>query len=151
MLYDEKVMFTEKVISSALLKINQLSLFENEDFEPLKGKIHSKDYVVLQLTNPNTIELLFWLECGDLRIDIDRTNETFVYDYDSVVSDRAEIVNLITMIFTSNIKVEYCGEHYTNLYFMNQDGKVLDSLRYRDALFAFRKKCVEKIYPPIYP
>jgi len=156
MIYDKKITYVENLINEVLIGVGEVSLFNNETFEIINSKIHDKSYVVLELVKPNTIELIFWFECGDLRIDIDRTSETYTYDIEFIKENEEYIKNIITMIFTCSIKVEYCGENYTKLYFINKEGKTLNTFSFTTGLLGFfglisKKNCKEKLYPPIYP
>ena len=147
MKYNKKIIFMEQVISKVLNIVHQPSLFKNNDFKLLKG--NSND-VIFSLIKRNSIELTFWLDCGELRIDLDRTRETFTVSYSDIKENEQQVVDYLTMVFTSTINVEHCGKHYTKLTFISGKGEVLDTLSYRDAIFAFRRNCQEKVYSPIY-
>ena len=154
--YNNNIIFLEKIISQALIDINQPVLLKNNDFKLLKNTTHYKHYVVFTLKKTDKTSILFWLENGDLRIDIDRTSETYTYDMKFIKENEEYIKNIITMIFTCSIKVKYCGENYTKLYFINKKEKTLNTFSFTTGFLGFfglvsKKNCREKIYPPIYP
>jgi pantothenate kinase len=153
--YTKEVIFIEKLISNVLTSLNKNSLFQNEDFK-IYQELHFEHWVKLSLNKSNSVSILFEISNNELRIDIDRTSETYTYDIEFIKENEEYIRNIITMIFTCSIKVEYCGENYTKLYFINKEGKTLNTFSFTTGLLGFfglisKKNCKEKLYPPIYP
>jgi len=150
MQYTQEVLFIEKLISNVLLSLNKNSLFQNEDFKVYQ-KLHFEHWVRVSLCKPNAIIIIFEISNSGLRIDVDRTEElvgNFSYEY--IYNNYEKIEELLLMIFTSTIMVQYCGDYLTNLYFIKN--KTVQTYRYSTklGLLRFLKKCEEKIYLPIY-
>lgn len=53
------------------------------------------------------------------------------------------------MLFTSTIKVEYCGSNYTKIYFFDGNGECVKTLKYVTGLY-LKVGCQTKEFPPIY-
>ena len=150
MKYTKEVIFIEKLISNVLISLNKNSLFQNEDFKVYQ-KLHFEHWVRVSLCKPNAIIIIFEISNSGLRIDVDRTEElvgNFSYEY--IYNNYEKIEELLLMIFTSTIMVQYCGDYLTNLYFIKN--KTVQTYRYTTklGLIRFLKKCEEKIYLPIY-
>ncbi len=148
--YDKKIIFIEQVISKVLRQLNQPSLFNNQNFKLVKGSYHDEYDIVLSLIKKDSPELTFWLDRSGMRLDIDNVLEAFCVDDNYIEKHEKAVLDYLTMVFTSTIKVEHCGKHYTKLTFTGDNGEILDTFSYRDAIFAFRSNCQEKAYSPIY-
>ena len=149
MKYTKEVIFIEKLISNVLLSLNQNSLFQNEAFKVYQ-ELHFEHWVRVSLCEPNAITIIFEISNSGLRIDMDRTEELMSFSYEYIYNNSEEIKELLFMIFTSTIMVQYCGNYLTNLYFIKN--KTVQTYRYSTKLGLIRlsNNCEEKVYLSIY-
>ncbi len=150
MKYEDKILCIEKIISEVLLSLNQKSLFENYNFQIDEG-LHFKNWVRVYLVKQNTISLTFEISYGGLRIDIDKAEEIFSFDFDEICNNSSELKKTLKMIFTSTIMVQYCGKNITILYFIKNNHCL--KYNYYNTLipyFCSLHKCVEEVFSPIF-
>ena len=150
MLYTDKILCIEKRISNVLNLLNEKPLFKNNSFEVYK-ELNFEHWVRISLNKKDSIRIIFELSHGGFCIDIDRADELFDFSYDDVCKDSETIEEILFMIFTSNILVQYCGKHIINFFFIKD--KTLKKYIYKNSLFAINcfSTCAEKIYTPIFP
>ena len=149
MKYSSNVLFIEKIISNVLIKLGKKSLLKNKDFK-IYQELHFEHWVKLSLDKNNTISIVLEITNGGLRIDIDRAEEMIDFSYEYINNNTEDVVNILMMIFTSQIMVQYCGKYLTKLYFINNG--TVQTYTYSNTLLVFKcpKDCQEKLYLPIY-
>lgn len=148
MQHSEEVTYLEGLISKVFKSLGKPKLFKNTDFQ-IVGKEY-ENHVILTTNNNDLIRLDIILYNEGMEFHLDKTSETFSYGLEYIQENEASIVKIITMIFTSKIKVEYCGEKYTKLSFFAKEETPIYTHVYKKGLFTFKRKCIEKIYFPIY-
>lgn len=84
-----------------------------------------------------------------LQINIDRTNESFEWSDKQIKENIEEIKDFIKTLFTSRIKVEYCGANYTKIYFYSDSGECIKTFKYVTGLY-LKIGCQTKEYQSIY-
>ncbi|MCG3167164.1 MAG: hypothetical protein POELPBGB_02948 [Bacteroidia bacterium] len=146
--YEKTVKNKIDIINSVFESINVPELLSNQDFI-VDNNFHFEHCVKFILRKPNAINLELVLISDALQINIDRTMETFEWSNSQISKDIIDVKNLIKILFTSRIKVEYCGSNYTKLYFIDKYDNYLKTLKYIKGLY-FKIGCEIKEYEPIY-
>ena len=147
----------KKLIDSVLIDLKQKPLDENSDFI-LDPKWNENHYIIIRFKKPKSISIKFEISYADFVIYIDRTEESYGWNYKFIEANKEYVIGMIKTIFTERIRVEYCGKNYTKIYFIDDKGITTNTLTYRFSLlslFTFRWNCwiwnrAEKIYDPIY-
>ncbi|MGI9055920.1 MAG: hypothetical protein ACR2F2_08985 [Pyrinomonadaceae bacterium] len=91
-----------KLFDEVLTECGELPLLANEKFSPFLDFSISSLYLVLELNSskPNALPIVIWFEGENLRIDIDRMNETFDWSKKQIAETREKVVELIRNLFT---------------------------------------------------
>ena len=155
--YCKEIIYMKKLIDSVLIDLKQKPLDENSDFI-LDPNWNENHYIIIRFKKPNNISIKFEISYTDFVIYIDRTEESYGWNYKFIKEHEEYIAGMIKAILTETIRVEYCGENYTKIYFIDDEGTTTNTLTYRFSLlslFVFRWNCwvwnhTEKIYDPIY-
>ena len=147
MKYTDNIYYIVTLFDEVLNDLKQHQLFTNKNFTILGKKY--EDNIIFTLVKKNTIRLDIFINEDSLEIHIDKTAETFVYSLEMIKNNEQHIKNVLKMIFTSKIKVKYCGKNYTKIYFIINN-EVLNTFVFRKGLSFFKQKCNKKIYPPIF-
>lgn len=146
--YNNEILQKVNIIDNVLKELNQPGVLSNQDFNI--DEISSEFYLKAYLNTPsNELSLNIILSNFDIQIDIDRVNEAFVWSNKQIKEEEQEIKDIIKMLFTSNIKVEYCGSNYTKLYFYNKNRICIKTSKYITGLY-LKVMCKTKEYRPIY-
>jgi len=146
--YEKEVSYKIDLVNSALNNVKSLHLSENNDFL-IDLSFNYKHYIKYSLKKLDCINIDLILTSDALQIDVDRVNEAFVWSDKQVIEDKNVIENFIKMLFTSTIKVKYCGPHYTKLYFFDDQRHCVKTLKYITGLY-LKIGCKTKEYQPIY-
>lgn len=146
--YNIHIVEKMRLIDTVLKELNQPVIFENPDFNI--NEISSEFYLNVEHHTPrDTPTLNIILSNFDIQIDIDRVNEAFMWTNKQIKEEEEEIKVTVKMLFTSNIKIEYCGSNYTKLYFYNSKGVCVKILRYITGLY-LKFNCKTRDYNSIY-
>ncbi|MCB0740983.1 MAG: hypothetical protein R2796_07660 [Chitinophagaceae bacterium] len=148
MKYENEVYSKIELVNSVLESLNVSSLESNKDFI-IDESFHQEHYVKFLLQKPSCIELQLIFISNALQINIDRTNESFEWSDKQIQENINDVKGFIKMLFTSTIKVEYCGSNYTKLYFYDVSGNCVKTLKYVTGLY-LKFNCKTKEYKPIY-
>ncbi|MBK7883795.1 MAG: hypothetical protein IPJ81_08335 [Chitinophagaceae bacterium] len=148
MKYENEVYDKIDLVNSVLENLNVASLETNRDFI-IDKSYYQEHYVKFLLQKPNCIELQLIFINNAIQINIDRTNETFEWSDKQIQKNINEVKGFIKMLFTSTIKVEYCGFNYTKIYFYDVSGNCVKNLKYVTGLY-LKFGCKIKEYKPIY-
>jgi hypothetical protein len=142
-----------KEVQEKIDLINQV--FEKIHFEKiLKNKLFTIDssfdfqhYLKVDFHHKNAINISFHFSNDDLRVDVDRIEEAFYLSNHMIFEKEDYLKEWVTIIFTSTIEVEYCGERYTKLFFL-KNGNCIKTLK-SSRLIYLKMGCVKKTYNPI--
>lgn len=148
MRYEKEIINKLDLINSVLKNLDVASLEANEDFT-IDEQFHQEHYIKFLLQKPYCVNLELILINNALQINLDRANESFEWSNLQINENIEEIKSFIKMLFTSIIKVEYCGSHYTKIYLYNESGNCIKTLKYVTGLY-LKVGCKIKEYPPIY-
>lgn len=139
------------MLNEILNSLGEVSLYEHKDFYFDKD-LNYNHWTKIKFKRENSIQINFEITNRDFRLDIDRIEEALYISYDDLIENKKEIKNFIVMIFTSLIRVEYCGKRYTKIFFVAKNGIIIDSIEfYKNTFFRFKYKCQEITYTPIFP
>ena len=145
-LYEDNIYI--KSINSLLLQYGDKRIFENQSFTV--GELSSDTYLHLIFKRSDRIQFELRLSSYDIEMQIDRVPEIFT----AVIEKSTEKIfrDFITDLFTSTIKVEYIGSHYTNIYFYNKENKQIRRLMYNESLLGLLKIGKKEVheYAPIF-
>lgn len=148
MKYERGIYNKMELVNSVLERLDVGSIEANEDFA-IDELFHQEHYVKFLLQKPNCINMEFIFINNALQINIDRTNEAFEWSDKQIKENIEEIKDFIKMLFTSRIKVKYCGSNYTQIYFYNDSEQCVKILKYVTGLY-LKVGCKTKEYQPIY-
>jgi hypothetical protein len=146
--YENEVYSKIELVNSVLKSLDIASLEANKDFT-IDEQFHQEHYVKFLLQRSNCINLELIFINNALQINIDRTNESFEWSNNQIQENTEEVKDIIKMLFTSRIKVEYCGYNYTKLYFYNVSGNCVKSLKFVTGLY-LKVGCKTMEHSPIY-
>lgn len=140
---------TEQVnlINEVLVNMNQSTLLENSNF--LIDEMSSERYLKVKYDSLSHISFTIVFTPLGIQVDVDRAIEAYDVGIEYFNSNKAEFKNLIKMLFTSRIKVEYCGSNYTKIYFYDIGGSQVKTFKYVTGLY-LKVGCKIKEYHPIY-
>jgi hypothetical protein len=148
MKYENGIYNKINLVNSVLDNLNVASLETNKDFITDES-FHQEHYVKFLLQKPNCIELQLIFINNALQINIDRTNESFEWSDEQIQGNINDVKGFIKMLFTSVIKVEYCGSNYTKINFYDGNGDCVKTLKFVTGLY-LKAGCKTKEYKPIY-
>jgi hypothetical protein len=146
--YENEVYSIIELVNSVLQDLDINALEANKDFT-IDELFHQEHYVKFLLKKPNSINLELIFINNALQINIDRTNESFEWSDKEIRENIEEIKCFLKMLFTSRIKVEYCGSNYTKISFYDVNGNCVKTLKYITGLY-LKFRCKVKEYKPIY-
>lgn len=140
---------TEQVdlINEVLVNLNQSALLENSSF--LIDEMSSERYLKVKYDSLSHISFTIVLTPLGIQVDVDRAIEAYDVGIEYFNNNKTEFKNLIKMLFTSRIKVEYCGSNYTKIYFYDVRGSQVKTFKYVTGLY-LKVGCITKEYHPIY-
>lgn len=121
---------------------------KNPDF--VIDEMSAEGYLDVRYVAGRGVPLRIVLSFSEIRIDIDRAEEAFHIDPSDYKNNWEQFRELIDMIFTSTVKVECCGRHYTEIEFLNKENDCVDKIKHRTSFHVFKLNCSTKVYPPIY-
>jgi len=149
MMYTKEILNIEKMINDVLISLGEEPLFLNKNFITYED-LHFSHWVKLLFIKKNSLNITFVLSNGGLRVDIDRAEEIIDISYENLIKNNEITKQILLMIFTSTIMIQYCGEHTTFLYFIKNN--TVKKYKYSTTLITICfRKCKEKIYTPIFP
>jgi hypothetical protein len=144
--YTNKIIEKIDFLNSILVTKRISKLLSNTDF--IVDDLSTIFY--LKLNFNKTIILNFILTDDEFQIDIDRISEAYIWNNNQLFTDYKNIESIILMILTCNIKVEYKGDYFTKLYFINKEGRLLNTLKSINGMFYFVHKSCFYNYPSVY-
>lgn len=147
MTYKAEILDIIDTINQVLLRLNKPTIFENPDFSI--DEMSMEFYLKLNFAKKESIHFNIKISLHDIQIGIDRIDEAFTWSTNALEHDKKEIDNLIEQLFTSTIKVEYCGSNYTKLYLLNSIGECSKTLKYVTGLY-LKINCQTREYKPVY-
>lgn len=109
----------------------------------------------LDSSKPNALPIVVWFEAEDLKIDIDRMNETFEWSKKQIGETREKILELIRNLLTGFISIETrSSSRFVQIF--DADGFFVQELSYNNlfhmltGLYLFRHKNFRRLYLPIF-
>ena len=109
----------------------------------------SERYLKLKYTSQIHINCTITLTPYGTQVDVDRAIEIYYVGMEYINNNKIEYKAFFQTLLTSKIKVEYCGSNYTKIYFYNDIGNCIRTLKYVTG-FYLRIGCKTKEYHPIY-
>ena len=146
MKYDKKIFEGVEIINNSLKGLKEFQLLGSPDF--LIDRISHENYLKVDLKKSNCIDLSIIITLDGIQFNIDRMEDGIEWSYSQFEKSPNEIINLIKIIFTSEIQVQYCGAKYTRLLF-NQNHECVKTIKAISGLY-LKINCKTKNYPPIY-
>lgn len=136
-----------EMFDGILAEFNQSGIFNNPDFRIDREKW----WLEFSLCRKNSVDLRIDFSGSEMWINIDRTNETYGYGNEDTETKNYGFKAMMRIILSSTIKIEYWGKNLTKIYFLNEHGEQVGSMKYYTSLFTWFPKLTEtKVYPPIY-
>lgn len=147
MSYDKKIFEGVEIVNNALKQLKAFQILDSPDFSI--DKISHKNYLKIDLRKSNNVDLSIIITLDGIQINIDRVNEGVEWSYSQYEKSQDEVINLIKIIFTSEIRVQYCGTKYTKILFFDKKKECLKTIKSIEGLY-LKINCKIKKYPPIY-
>jgi hypothetical protein len=147
MKYSDKILYQVNYINSLLQGYNEKPIFDNTSF--IIDKMSWNEYLKVSFNRSERISFEVIFSSNDFQINIDRTNEALDISSNYFDNNKTIIKGFLDFLFTCRSKVEYCGSNYTKIYFYNDSGKCVKTLKYVTG-FYLKIGCQTKEYPPIY-
>ncbi|MEZ4912404.1 MAG: hypothetical protein R2774_16305 [Saprospiraceae bacterium] len=135
------------LINEVLISLKQPLLLENQYF--IIDEMTAEYYLRLKYSAPSRINFIITISPHGTSIDVDRAMEAFNVGIEFINNNKADYRALFLILFTSRIKIEYCGSNYTKIYFYDESGHCVKTLKYVTGLY-LKIGCKTKEYPPIY-
>lgn len=135
------------VVNQVLIELNVLPLFDNVDF--FIDELSFENYLSLTYRGWGKIGFNFRFSLDGFEMDIDRAKEVFFIKLDDLDKSYSELRDFLFMLFRSRIVVEYCGESYTKVIFIDTaTAKSVGSIKFVCGWY-LKLNCTSKEYPPI--
>jgi hypothetical protein len=136
-----------ELIDEVLISLKQNLILENSDF--LIDEMSSDRYLRIKYTSSSHINFAITFMPFGIQVDIDRAIEVYDISMAYFNTNKDEFRKFIVTLFTSIIKVEYCGSNHTKIYFYNDNGDCVKTLKHVKGLY-LKFGCKIKEYRPIY-
>jgi len=146
MKYSDKIIYQVDFINSLLKGYNEKPIFDNENI--MIDEMSWEEYLKISFKKADSISFDIICSSNEFQINIDRTNEAL--DLSSTDFNKNELIvkDFFEFLFKCRAKVEYCGSNYTKIYFYDESGNCVKTLKYVTGLY-LKVGCKIKEYPPI--
>lgn len=145
--YSDKILNQVNYINSLLKGYNEEPIFDNKNF--IVDEMSWSEYLKITFRKSDSISFQLICSSCEFQINIDRTNEALDLSSTDFSKYKPLIKNFLDFLFTSKVKVEYCGSNYTKIYFYDDNGNCVKTLKYVTGLY-LKFGCKIKEYKPIY-
>ncbi|MCA0428652.1 MAG: hypothetical protein LCH37_14555 [Bacteroidetes bacterium] len=135
------------LINEVLIDLKQSLLLDNQDF--ILDEMTAERYLKLKYISPNHINFIITITPFGTNIDVDRAMEAYDVGKEYVNNNKTDYKAFFLTLFTSRIKVEYFGSNYTKIYFYDDSGTCIKTLKFVTGLY-LKIGCKIKEYSPIY-
>lgn len=135
------------LINEVLSSLKQFLLLENQDF--ILDEMTAERYLKLKYTSSNHINFMITISPFGTTVDVDRAMEVYDVGKEYIINNKSDYKAFFIMLFTSRIKVEYCGSNYTKIYFLDDNGDCVKTLKHVTGLY-LKVGCKTMEYPSIY-
>ena len=147
MKYSDKILNQVDYINSLLKTYNEKSIFENKNF--IVDEMSWTEYLKITFKKADSISFDIICSSNEFQINIDRTNEALDFSLSDFNKNKPLVKDFLDFVFTCKVKVKYCGSYYTKIYFYNDSGVCVKSLKFITGLY-LKIGCQTKEYPSIY-
>lgn len=144
--YSDKIQYQVDYVNSLLKEYNEAPLFDNNNF--IVDYMSWTEYLKVIFNKEDSIGFSIIFSSNEFQINIDRTNESLDLSSENFSISKSVVKELLDCLFKSRIKVEYCGPNYTKIYFYNEVGDCVKTLKYVTGLY-IKFGCNVKEYKPI--
>ncbi len=145
--YSNKILHQVDYINSLLKGYNEESIFDNKNF--IVDEMSWSEYLKITYKKVSSISFDIICSSSEFQINIDRTNEALDLSSSDFSENKQIIKDFLNFLFTCRAKVEYCGSNYTKIFFYNDNGDCVKTLKYVTGLY-LKVGCKTKEYQPIY-
>lgn len=145
--YSDKILYQVDYINSILKGYNEEAIFDNKNF--IVDEMSWKEYLKITFKKAGFINFDIICSSSEFQINIDRTIEALDLSSSDFNKNKQIVKDFLTFLFTCRAKVEYCGSNYTKIYFYDNSGNCVKTLKYVTGLY-LKIGCKTKEYPPIY-
>ena len=145
--YNELILRQLDIVNKVLMRYNQPAIFDNSDFAI--AEISWEEFLKIEFKKENAVNFDIIISNSGIQIDIDRIVEAVSINSKDFEKHVKMFEDYLTMVLTSFIKVDYYGSNYTKLYFMDEKGECVKTLKYVTGLY-LKRKPQSKQYAPIF-
>lgn len=145
--YTAKILYQVKYVDSLLELYDEKPMFDNIFFKV--DEVSWEEYLKISFIKEGCIRFDLIFSSSEFQINIDRANEALDIDSNSFDSNKEIIKYFFRYLFVCRSKVEYCGANYTKIFFYDNKGSCVKTLKYVTGLFV-KVGCITKEYPPVY-
>jgi len=147
MKYSDKITYQVDYINTLLKGYNEKPIFDNDNFTI--DEMSWEEYLKINFKKADSIRFDIICSSNEFQINIDRANEALDLSSSNFISNVLLVKDFFDFLFKCRAKVEYCGSNYTKIYFYDQSGICVKTLKYSTGLY-FKAGCKTKEYSPIY-
>ena len=147
MKYSDKIIYQVDYINSLLKGYNEKPIFDNENF--MIDEMSWEEYLKINFKKAASISFDIICSSNEFQINIDRANEALDLSSSDFSKNELIIKDFLDFLFRCRTKVEYCGSNYTKIYFYDERGNCVKTLKYVTGLY-LKVGCKTKEYLPIY-
>ncbi len=156
--FNEQLLKNVGLFDEVLKELGEPSLLENDNFAPFLDFLVIESNLVLEVITrkSNTLPIIIWFECNDLRIDIDGIPETFEWAKKHIDQDRNAVIELIRNLFTGYVLIDYRGNSGRFIQIFDSNGDFVRCLSRNNTFhmitgrFLFRYKDYRKLHLPLF-
>jgi hypothetical protein len=145
--YSDKILYQVDYINSLLKGFNEEPIFDNKNF--IVDEMSWAEYIKITFKKVNSISFDIIFSSSEFQINIDRTNEALDLSSSDFSENKPLVKDFLDFLFTCRAIVEYCGSNYTKIYFYNDSGDSIKTLKYVTGLY-LKSGCKIIEYKPIY-
>ena len=145
--YSDKILYQIDYINSLLNDYNEKPILENENFT--LDEMSWAEYLKVTFRKTNSISFDLICSSTDFQLNVDRANEVVDLMLDDFDKNKETIRAFFNCLFVCKVKIEYCGSNYTKIFFYNDKGSCIKTLKYVTGLY-LKFGCRIKEYPPIF-
>jgi len=147
MKYSDKIIYQVDYINSLLKEYNEKPIFDNKHF--IINGMSWEEYLKLTFKKIDSINFEIICSSNEFQINIDRVNEALDLSYSDFFKNKLIVKDFFFFLFKCRIKIDYCGSNYTKIYFFDDGGNCVKTMKYVTGLY-LKVGCKTKEYPPIY-
>lgn len=145
--YSNIILYQVDFINSLLIEYNEEAIFDNNNFTV--DEMSWSEYLKIKYKKLGSISFEIICSTNEFQINIDRTNEAIDLSSSDFSENMQMIKYFFNVLFTCKAKVLYCGSNYTKIFFYNDIGDCVKTLKYVTGLY-LKVGCKTKEYPPIF-